>query len=70
MIKMVAMAKQPMESKPTQATDFVYTFHLSSSGEICHESTAGAFTEITGHPPDILQQRGWTGLIYPKDDSL
>jgi two-component system, LuxR family, sensor kinase FixL len=70
MIKMVAMAKQPMESKPTQATDFVYTFHLSSSGEICHESTAGAFTEITGHPPDILQQRGWTGLIYPKDESL
>lgn len=49
------------------ATDFVYTFHLSSGGQIHHESTAGAFTEITGHPVDVLHQKGWAGLIYPKD---
>lgn len=67
---MTAMAKKQKKSEPPPPTDFVYTFHLSTSGKIHHESTAGAFTEMTGHPPDILQKRGWTGLIYPKDESL
>ncbi|MGD0462212.1 MAG: PAS domain S-box protein [Tepidisphaeraceae bacterium] len=64
------MAKKRKEAEPPSPTDFVYTFHLSTSGEIRHDLTAGAFTEITGHPPDILQRRGWTGLIYPKDQPL
>lgn len=67
---MAAMAKKRKEVEPPSPTDFVYTFHLSPSGEIRHESTAGAFTEITGHPPEIIQKRGWTDLIYPKDESL
>jgi PAS domain S-box-containing protein len=66
---MAVMAKRRNESAPS-LTDFVYTFHLSSSGEIRHESTAGAFTEITGHPADILQRTGWSGLVYPKDEAL
>ncbi|MGD0541644.1 MAG: PAS domain S-box protein [Tepidisphaeraceae bacterium] len=64
------MAKKRKESEPPPPTDFVYIFHLSPSGEVRHESTAGAFTEITGYPPSILQERGWTGLIYPKDVPL
>jgi len=67
---MNGMAKPRKKPESTPDTDFVYSFHLSSNGQIDHESTAGAFTEITGYPADILQKRGWSGLIYPKDESL
>ncbi|HEY1922872.1 MAG TPA: PAS domain S-box protein [Tepidisphaeraceae bacterium] len=62
------MAKD--RAKPEPPADFVYTFHVSSSGQIRPESVAGAFAEMTGHSPEVLKNRGWAGLIYPKDESL
>ena len=61
------MEKKSREPDPTPATDFVYTFHLWPSGEIRHDSVAGAFEQITGYAENALKERGWTGLIYPKD---
>src|SRR5277367_759738 len=52
------------------ATDFAYAFHLSPAGKVSHDWTVGAFTRITGHPADFLEERGWESLTYPKDKPL
>lgn len=55
---------------PPPALDFLYAFHLSKEGKVAFEWIAGPFQQITGYPADMLENRGWEDLIYPKDQPV
>jgi hypothetical protein len=61
------MGRKRAVVNPSAAADFVYAFHLPKRGKAACDWVAGPFQQITGHPADTLQKRGWEELIYPKD---
>jgi two-component system, LuxR family, sensor kinase FixL len=64
------MGRTTRGKRAAEGVDFIYAFHLSRNGKVAFNWTAGAFTQITGHPANRLQKRGWEELVYPKDKPL